>query len=262
MSGTRSIVLLVAILGIAGCANLFGDRADDRRAHDDQQLATQAYLAGDFPTALGLWGPLAEGGNPAAQFGIGVLYEEGNGVPRDYDLAGRWYWSAADQGYAAAQFNYGKLYHDGLGVDVDTLRAAQWYVLAARQGDAKAQYNLAFLYVNDPAVTCAAVVPRDCTALLGEQPDAALGAIWYRLAAEQGMAEAQNNLGAMYGAGLGVPFDAAEAYAWFSISSDQGNAAAQENRDVAAAAMTFEDIAAGQTLARQYWELYVVPFRN
>ena len=51
--------------------------------------------------------------------------------------------------------------------------------------------------MNDPTVTCASVIPRDCVGMFGEDPDPALGALWYRLAAEQGLAEAQNNLGTL-----------------------------------------------------------------
>ncbi len=254
MTVLRLTIPLAALLIVAGCASIFGP--------SKVQLADTAYAAGDYATALSLWAPLADIGVPAAQFGLGVLNEEGNGVPRDYAEAERWYRSAADRGYAKAQYNVGKLYQNGLGISVDTLEAAKWFVLAARQGDATAQYSLALLYVEDPAVTCAAVVPRDCVALLGEQPDVALGAIWYRLAAQQGMAEAQNNLGAMYGAGLGVPLDDVQAYAWFSISADQGNSAAAANRDATGNRMSPESLEVGQSLARQYWKFFALPFRN
>ena len=38
---------------------------------------------------------------------------------------------------------------------------------------------------------------------------------WYRLAAEQGFPEAQTNLGLMYGRGQGVEQDYAEAIKWY-----------------------------------------------
>ena len=166
------------------------------------------------------------------------MLEEGEGVPRDYAGAGRWYELAAEQGYAKAQNNLGNLYQEGLGRPRDTILAARWYVLAARQGEASAQFSLGFLYVNDPTVTCASVIPRDCVGMFGEDPDPALGALWYRLAAEQGLAEAQNNLGTLYGAGVGVPQDNTLAYAWFSVSADQGNDAVIPNRDLVASRLS------------------------
>jgi TPR repeat protein len=46
---------------------------------------------------------------------------------------------------------------------------------------------------------------------------------WYRLAADQRDAEAQNNLGMMYADGRGVPQDYREAVKWYRLAADQGN---------------------------------------
>ena len=47
---------------------------------------------------------------------------------------------------------------------------------------------------------------------------------WYRKAAEQGHAAAQNNLGAMYANGQGVARSDAEAVKWFRKAAEQGYA--------------------------------------
>jgi len=52
---------------------------------------------------------------------------------------------------------------------------------------------------------------------------------WYRKAAEQGYADAQSNLGWMYGNGKGVKQDDAEAVKWFRKAAEQGNSRAQHN---------------------------------
>ena len=52
---------------------------------------------------------------------------------------------------------------------------------------------------------------------------------WYTKAAEQGLADAQNNLGEMYGNAQGVPKDYNEAVKWFTRSAEQGYAKAQNN---------------------------------
>ena len=51
----------------------------------------------------------------------------------------------------------------------------------------------------------------------------------FRVLAEQGDAEAQNNLGKCYRDGIGVSQDYAEAAKWFQRSAEQGNADAQNN---------------------------------
>ena len=52
---------------------------------------------------------------------------------------------------------------------------------------------------------------------------------WFRLAAEQGHAEAQFNLGARYATGRGVPEDDREAVRWYRLAAEQGNFRAQFN---------------------------------
>jgi TPR repeat protein len=48
----------------------------------------------------------------------------GWGVPQDYAQAAIWYRKAAEQGSAEAQFNLGLLYDNGLGVPLDYSQAA------------------------------------------------------------------------------------------------------------------------------------------
>jgi TPR repeat protein len=47
---------------------------------------------------------------------------------------------------------------------------------------------------------------------------------WYRLAAEQGHAQAQLNLGFCYENGNGVPEDKVEAVKWYRLAAEQGSA--------------------------------------
>ena len=55
---------------------------------------------------------------------------------------------------------------------------------------------------------------------------------WFRLAADQGDADAQSNLGVMYANGEGVLEDDPEAVKWLRLAADQGVAAAQFNLGV------------------------------
>ncbi|MDA9060739.1 sel1 repeat family protein, partial [Planktomarina temperata] len=71
----------------------------------DFQKGFAAYNAGDYATALQEWKPLAEAGNVVAQYNLGVMYDNGYGVPQDYAEAVKWYRLAAEQGYDSAQYN-------------------------------------------------------------------------------------------------------------------------------------------------------------
>jgi TPR repeat protein len=55
---------------------------------------------------------------------------------------------AANQGHAQAQYNLGVMHANGEGVQQDFTKAVKWYRLAADQGDAKAQFNLGAMHAN------------------------------------------------------------------------------------------------------------------
>ena len=68
--------------------------------------ALEAYVRGDYATALAGFQNYAEQGDATAQFNLGVMYANGGeGVPEDDAEAVRWYRLAAEQGYAAAQLS-------------------------------------------------------------------------------------------------------------------------------------------------------------
>ena len=81
-----------------------------------------------------------------AQFTLGAMYENGQGVSQDDKEAVRLYTLAAEQGDAWAQYNLGVIYDEGEGVPQDDKEAVKWYRLAAEQGVAMAQLNLGVMY--------------------------------------------------------------------------------------------------------------------
>ena len=111
-----------------------------------------AYLDGDYETALALWNPLATQGHAAAQYSLGTLYESGRGVSPDYPQAARWFRLAAEQGHAAAQFSLGNAYHRGHGVNRDARQAERWWRKAASQDFAAAQVSLDKLYQSSQGI--------------------------------------------------------------------------------------------------------------
>ena len=118
----------------------------------DFDKGLKAAQAGDFQTALQEWRPLAEQGYASAQYNLGQMYRNGQGVPQDDAEAVKWYRLAAEQGYANAQFNLGNMYNKGRGVPQDYAEAVKWYRLAAEQGYASAQTNLGYMYSNGQGV--------------------------------------------------------------------------------------------------------------
>jgi TPR repeat protein len=85
-----------------------------------------------------------------------------------------------------------------------------------------------------------------------KQNDYAEAAKWFHLAAGQGRADAQSNLGVMYAEGDGVPPDYVQAFMWFSLAAAQNHKDAIKNRDSAASLMTPAQMAEAQKLAREW----------
>ena len=112
--------VLLAILVVALGASI--------RAQDDQALAELRARA--------------EAGDAVAQFNLGFMYTNGEGVPQDDDEAVRWYRLAAEQGHAPAQALLGAMYMDGRGVPQDDETAHVWLNLAASRstGEQRDEY--------------------------------------------------------------------------------------------------------------------------
>jgi TPR repeat protein len=167
-----------------------------------------AYQKGDYPTAFALFKRSAEQGDPLAQVNLGVMYHNGQGVPKNYREAARWYRKAAEQGNATAQLNLGIMYDNGHGVKQDHVEAGRWYRRSAEQGNAAAQASLGVLYENG----------------WGIEQNHAEALRWFRKAAVQGDAHGQAGLGLLYDAGHAVPQDYGEAVKWLRIAAEQGDA--------------------------------------
>jgi len=109
---------------------------------------------------------------------LGLMYEQGRGVPKNDAEAVRWYRLAAEQGHAGAQFNLGVIYDQGRGVPKNDAEAVRWFRRAAEQGNANAQLILGFMYGEGRGV------PRNLVQTYR----------WESLAAAQGNETARRNL--------------------------------------------------------------------
>lgn len=131
----RSLALIAALAWFANTA-----------AASPLEDGIAAYNRGDSKAALELWQPLADAGNSDAQFNIGVLYANGEGVAQSYEQAIAWYRKAADQGDVYALNNLGLMYAQGQGVARDDTLAVEFYLKAAEKNFGHAQYNVAPLF--------------------------------------------------------------------------------------------------------------------
>jgi len=79
----------------------------------------------------------ARWGDIEAQYTIGWMYLNGEGIGQDNEQAAIWFERAAENGHPYAMFRIADMYQNGLGVEQDKAMAAQWFRTAAETGAAR-----------------------------------------------------------------------------------------------------------------------------
>jgi uncharacterized protein len=161
----RHLVLVVTLFSLSVFSLAFAGFEDGKAA----------YERDDYATALKEFKTVAERGDADAQFLVGVMYANGEGVPQDYAEAVKWYRRAAELGYADAQRELAELYKGVPCVPQDYAEVVKWYRKAAQQGDAFAQIGLGARYAYGEGV------PQDFVQ----------AHMWFDLAAAQDVKAAQ-----------------------------------------------------------------------
>ncbi len=130
-------ILGLAQLGLAGAALA------------DVKTGVDAWQQGDYAKAIAVWQPLAQAGDPDAQFNMGQAYKLGRGVKADPATAIDWYRKAAKQGHSRAEDNLGLLmFQQG-----DRAGALPHLQRAADRGEPRAQYIVGTALFNGDLTT-------------------------------------------------------------------------------------------------------------
>ena len=196
----------------------------------------EALSRKDYVTAANEYRPLAERGDPEAQYRIGRMYEFGNGYPQDKAQGIAWIRKAAAQGHADAEQELGVIYATGDGVKQDNVQAVAWFRKAAEQGEATAQYNLGLLYAKGQGIA----------------RDYALAVDWWRKSASQGNADAQLKLAVVYHTGQGAARDEVFALANATIAARNGDRENIDYRNEIAKSLTPEQKRRATVLANAW----------
>ena len=180
-----------------------------------------AYELSDFVSALREFRSGATQGDAQAQYMLGMMHAGGHGMLADHTEAMKWFRRAANQGHAKSQFELGVMHQRGMSSSVSHTRVI--------------------------AKTGFGVAPAPNHQRLGISY--AEAAKWYSLAANQGLVEAQYNLGLMYASGGGVPEDYVRAYVWWSVAKGHGNEQAATKLRILDPVMSRKDIVEAGTRA-------------
>jgi TPR repeat protein len=181
------------------------------QADPDLAAAKRAYDASEFVEAARLVRPLAERGNPGAQFLMGQMLFFGLGMERDDAKAVSWYGLAAQAGNTEAQYRLGYLYATGQGVAYDAAAAERYWLAAANKGHRGAIVALSDFYHEG----------------LYRKEDEVLARRWLNRAAMTGDIEAMYKLGRRLMTPETVATDFRRAYAWLYIAANRGHSAAK-----------------------------------
>ena len=248
---TRCLGPCVALALLLVNLGAFGQSTDKKAAGSIEALEEQAAS-----------------GDAKAEYDLGQLYAAGRGVPQDFTVAAGWFRKAAEQGLVVAETRLAGLLLVGRGVAQSTREGIAWYQKAAKQGDVTSSVVLGQLYedggpqklgpqklIEEPDGKVSDVfVPVPGGAI---PKDFVMAAIWYRKAAEQGLALAQNDLGRLYFNGQGVPQNYSEAYFWLNLGEANGSTSSTDgvdDRDLAASHLTSADLSRVQERARKWFE--------
>ena len=149
---------------------------------------------------------LASSGSVRAQTELGIAYENGWGVKRDYHQAYKWFAKAAQQGNPAGMSHLGILYASGKGVKQDFVLAKNWFEKAAKYHESGAEVGLGDLYYFGQGV----------------KQDYLEAKRWYESAAENNEM-AQLRLGELFEKGAGIAQDLDVARSWYKKACTLGS---------------------------------------
>jgi uncharacterized protein len=147
----------------------------------------------------------ADLGYGPAQIALAYYYETGTFLKRDPAQAVDLDRKAAQQGDPLAGWLAGRLYFLGNGVPRDLDAARKWLKLAADQNNAYGAYYLGRLMADQDFTKAPAL---------------------YKIAATQGLPQAQYFYAKTLKDGRGIPQDRFTAYVWYTIATDAGYSAA------------------------------------
>lgn len=129
--GVRRGLKLRFVKALAGAAVLFAARAP---AQQNVKSGIDAWQHGDYAAAISIWRPLAQKGDPDAEFDLGQAYRLGRGVPVDLAQAQIWLEKAATAGHLDAETTLGLLLFDS----GNRTGAMRWLKKAAERGEPRA----------------------------------------------------------------------------------------------------------------------------
>ncbi|BDB66931.1 hypothetical protein Hc94105_1133 [Helicobacter cinaedi] len=170
------------------------------------QEAYNAWLNGEFSTAIRLYENACYDGDLGACHAIGTLYFQGSGVAQNYAMSASYYYKACDGGFGQSCSSLGILYHYGLGVRQDYEVALNLYHKSCQAGYPRGCNNLGVMFEEG----------------LGIKRDYKQAGLYYSDACLARDDRACFNIAEMLFTGKGLKKDKKKAMEYYGLSCDLG----------------------------------------
>lgn len=150
----RIFGILVLVLAVQGSTPSWADEAAELKA------GLTALGSKDYATAIRTLLPLAIEGNAEAQYQVGLIYHDGQGVPKDPCVSVVWMEKAARQSHPRAALMMGFTFFFGSGVRENLELAYRWASLAHKVGHPEAESQM-FVFGHDLTPEQKSAIDRD-----------------------------------------------------------------------------------------------------
>lgn len=175
---------------------------------------------GEHEKAFALYMQLAEIGHTPSASCVGMAYQKGLGVKKNYKSAAVWYKKAIEGGSAAAACNLGMLYGSNLGVAFDYRTAERLLLAAESSGYKRASAMLAMLRARRQANTVQHLYSVASTLYFKGKTAEAMR--YYATAAKMGHGRSMFLVALHAEFGDGIPQSTEMANHWFAKAYDAG----------------------------------------
>ena len=183
----------------------------------------------------------AEQHSIGAPYKLGEMYEYGKGVEQNDEEAVKWYFRASKHDTdTGGRKKLSEMYETSRGIGPGDEEAFKWYSNAAKWGSPDAQFILGIMYANGRGIPQNDGKAVKWLQKAAQQRDAVTPfRLGYRKVFQEAHVQAQYKLGELYANGRGVVQDDEIAVEWFRKAARQGDAAAQN--ELARRGETFAD---------------------
>ncbi|GAA8444139.1 HP1117 family Sel1-like repeat protein [Helicobacter pylori] len=241
MGYTSKLALKICLVGLCLFSTLGAEHLEQKGNYIYK--GEEAYNNKEYERAASFYKSAIKNGESLAYVLLGIMYENGRGVPKDYKKAVEYFQKAVDNDIPRGYNNLGVMYKEGNGVPKDEKKAVEYFRIATEKGYTNAYINLGIMYMEGRGVPSNYAKATECfrkamhkgnveayillgdiyysgNDQLGIEPDKDKAVVYYKMAADISSSRAYEGLSESYQYGLGVEKDKKKAEEYMQKACD------------------------------------------